>query len=499
MSDPVDKAAPVGVVGAGAMGCGIALVAATAGHPVLLFDAMPDAATRGVERMAADLAKLVARGKLTETAARERVARIRCVTSIEEFAPAMLVVEAIIEDLRIKAELLARIEAVVDPTAVITTNTSSLSITALGATLARPQHFAGFHFFNPAVVMPLVEVVSGAATSREVVETLLATAAAWGKTAVHCRSTPGFIVNRIARPFYAEALRLLTERAADCATLDALLRDSGGFRMGPCALMDLIGHDVNFAVTRGVYDGFFQDPRYRPSLLQQELVMAGHLGRKTGQGFYRYGEGASDPAPATAPAEARPSRVVIEGDLGPAAKLATLATAAGVHVEHRTGTGVMRLEGMTLALTDGRTATERSSIEGPCALFDLALDYATASRIGLAFPDGLSAANRSQAIGFFQALGKQVSVIDDAAGMAVMRTVAMIANEAADALHQGLASAADIDSAMTLGANHPLGPLAWIDRAGASRLVHVIDALNRTCPDGRYRASPLLRRRAVVA
>ena len=337
----------------------------------------------------ADLAKLVARGKLTEIAARERVARIRCVTHIEELRPCHAGCRGDdVEDLRLKAELLARIESVIDPTAVITSNTSSLSITALGATLSPSAAIRRLPFLQPG---------RGDAagrgrerrrpTSRDVVDTLLATAAAWGETAVHCQSTPGFIVNRVARPFYAEACVCLRsgQRTArpstrSCATV-------GGYRMGPCALMDLIGHDVNFAVTRGVYDGFFQDPRYRPSPAATG-TRHGRPARKRARGL-RYGEGASDPAPATAPAEARPSRVVIEGDLGPAAKLAALATAAGILVEQRSGTGVMRLEGMMLALTDGRTATERTSNEGPCALFDLALDYGTASRIGLAFPDGL--------------------------------------------------------------------------------------------------------------
>ena len=289
MSEALDKSATVGVIGAGAMGSGIAQIAAMAGHPVLLFDSLSLAAARALERMSSDLDKLVSRGKLSADSAQHCLSRIRVVTSATELAPAMLVVEAIVEDFKIKVDLLAQVEATLNPAAIVTTNTSSLSITALGSRLSRPGHFAGFHFFNPATLMPLVEIVSGAATSADVARTLMATAAAWGKKAVHCQSTPGFIVNRIARPFYAETLRLLSERAADHATLDALLRDSGGFRMGPCELMDLIGHDVNFAVTRSVYDAFFQDPRYRPSLLQQELVMAGRLGRKTGQGFYRYG------------------------------------------------------------------------------------------------------------------------------------------------------------------------------------------------------------------
>ena len=498
MSESLRSDAIVGVIGAGAMGSGIAQVAAAAGHPVLLFDMLPTAGARALEQIRADLTKLVARGKLAADIAQERAGRIRCATTIEELAPAVLIVEAIVEDLQIKSEILVRTEALLDPAAIVTTNTSSLSVTALGAKLARPERFAGLHFFNPATQMPLVEVVSGAVTSQAVAAALMATAAAWGKTPVQCRSTPGFIVNRIARPFYGEALRLLAECATDSATLDALLRESGGFRMGPCELMDLIGHDVNFAVTRSVYDGFFQDPRYKPSLLQQEFVLTGRLGRKTGQGFFSYDPGSPPLSPATASAETAPSQVVFEGDLGPAQALSSLSAAAGLHVEHRPGAGIIRLGDLVLALTDGRTATERSRVEGPVALFDLALDYTNASRIGLACAANLPTPLKARAIGFLQALGKRVSVIDDVPGLAVMRTVAMIANEAADVLHQGVATAPDIECAMTRGANYPVGPLEWARRVGTPYLVKVMDALDRDSPDGRYRTSPLLRRCAIL-
>jgi 3-hydroxybutyryl-CoA dehydrogenase len=267
--------------------------------------------------------------------------------------------------------------------------------------------------------------------------------------------------------------------------------------MGPLELMDLIGHDVNFAVTSSVYDAFFQDPRYRPSLIQKELVLAGRLGRKTEQGFYRYGADAARPAPVDAPTGTRPVHVAIQGDLGPAAALAELARGAGLTVETTDGDGRLIVDGFALALTDGRTATARGAEEGPIALFDLALDYAAAPRIALTFGDGLEAAHQSSAIGFFQALGKSVSVVDDIAAILVMRTVSMLANEAADALQQNLAEAADLDLAMVAGANYPLGPLAWADRLGAARIVAVLDALAAFSPDGRYRCSPLLRRRAA--
>ena len=214
------------------------------------------------------------------------------VHALGAFVSAGLVVEAIVEDLDVKRKLLRELEVVVPPGTILASNTSSLSITALAAGLKHPGRVVGMHFFNPAPVLPLVEVVSGLATDAAIADVVYATAAAWGKKPVHATSTPGFIVNRCARPFYAEALALLTERAADPATIDAVLREAGAFRMGAFELMDLIGHDVNLAVTKSVWEAYFHDPRYRPSVLQQERVAAGYLGRKSGRGIYAYGANA---------------------------------------------------------------------------------------------------------------------------------------------------------------------------------------------------------------
>src|SRR5262249_23812263 len=271
-----------------------------------------------------------------------------------------------------------------------------------------------------------------------------------------------------------------------------------GFRMGPFALMDLIGHDVNFAVTRSVYEALSHDPRYRPSLLQEELVNAGLLGRKSGRGFYDYAKNAPQELPNDFPPVAKPTQIVVEGDLGPAAALAALARDAGIAVTERAGAGFIRLDGTILALTDGRTATERmASDDTPVVTFDLALDYGSASRVAIAGADQANGAALRTAAGFFQALGKTVAVVDDAPGLVVMRTVAMLANEAADVVHQGIASAHDVDLSMQKGVNYPRGPLTWADAVGARRIVTVIDALARFYGEDRYRASPLLRRRAI--
>jgi len=268
MADALPRTADVGVIGAGAMGAGIAQIAAQAGHRVRLFDNRMGAADQAQAKIATTLAALAAKGKLAPADAEAAAARIVPVHALGDFVSAGLVIEAIVEDLDVKRRLLRELEVVVAPGAILATNTSSLSITALAAGLKRPGRVVGMHFFNPAPVLPLVEVVSGIATDAQVAAVVHATAAAWGKVPVHATSTPGFIVNRCARAFYSEALGLLWERAADAATIDAVMREAGAFRMGPFELMDMIGNDINFAVTKSVWEAYFHDPRFRPSVLQ---------------------------------------------------------------------------------------------------------------------------------------------------------------------------------------------------------------------------------------
>jgi 3-hydroxybutyryl-CoA dehydrogenase len=497
MSAALPVSAVVGVIGAGAMGSGIAQVAAQAGHPVLLYDADDGAVTRAIDRIGRDLEKLVARGKLAAAECQVLLARISPVYTLENLSPARLVIEVIIENLDVKRQVFAQVETICGDDVILATNTSSLSITAIGAPLRNPQRLVGMHFFNPAPVMKLVEIVSGIDTHPEAADCLYATAEAWGKLAVHVKSTPGFIVNRVARPFYAEGMRIFQEQAADPATIDAILRETGGFRMGPFELMDLIGHDINFAVTGSVFTAYFNDQRFQPSLLQQELVTAGYLGRKTGRGFHFYEhEGAVGSPPSTAPPAAPPATVTVCGPLGIAQPLVALTEQAGIPVIHHVGEGYLQLDGARLALTDGRFATERTAADGvPYVLFDLALDYGRATRIALAAADQAPPEALQAAIGLFQAIGKPVSVIDDIPGLVVMRTVCMLANEGADAVNQGVCSVPAVDIAMQNGVNYPRGPLAWADAIGPAWVLRVLDNLARTYGEDRYRASPLLRRK----
>ena len=485
----------VAVVGAGAMGAGIAQVAAQAGHRVVVHDTRPGAAAEAIAGIHAQLQRQVAKGKLS----RERCEQVhRALTAAEqlsEVADAGLVVEAIVEDLGAKRALFAELEQLCRPDAILASNTSSIAISALAAGLQQPQRLVGLHFFNPAPVMPLVEVVSGLATSPAVAQALFDTAVRWGKQPVHAKCTPGFIVNRVARPFYAESLRLLQEGAADCATLDAVLREAGGFRMGAFELMDFIGHDVNYAVTCSVFNACYGDTRYQPSLLQKALVDAGRLGRKRGHGFYDHSLGSAPPTPGWAAPAPPVTECTLEGDLGPAQGLIERLRWAGITVHNRPGAGLLRVGGATLALADGRLASERARDEGitHLATFDLALDYRTASALAVSFGP-IEAHPRAQVIGLLQAAGLKVAVLGDTPGLAVLRTVAMLANEAADTVLHGVASAADIDLAMRAGVNYPQGPLAWTDALGPGFVLRTLGHLQAAYGEERYRPSLLLRR-----
>ncbi|GLO56924.1 3-hydroxyacyl-CoA dehydrogenase [Pseudomonas putida] len=492
----LDRNTQVAVIGAGAMGAGIAQVAAQAGHPVKLYDNRPGAAAQAVAGIDRQLARLVEKGKLPAGEREAIVARLCPADTLDTLADARLVIEAIVENLSVKQALLHELEALCADDCILASNTSSLSITSLAAGLKRPQQVVGMHFFNPAPLMALVEVVSGLATDPAVAASLYDTAKAWGKQPVHARSTPGFIVNRVARPFYAESLRLLQEGAADCASLDALLRDAGGFRMGAFELTDLIGHDVNYAVTCSVFEAFYGDFRFQPSLVQKELVDAGRLGRKTGQGFYSYAEGAERPQPTALQSTAQVESCVIEGHLGVMQPLVERLRDSGIAVTERAGSGVIQVGDAMLALSDGRLATQRAREEGlrNLVLVDLALDYSTASRIAISWSAHTTREARDQAVGLLTRAGLKVTAVADLPGLVVLRTVAMLANEAADAVLQGVGSAADIDLAMRAGVNYPCGPLAWASRIGISQTLRVLDNLQRSYGESRYRPSLLLRR-----
>ena len=507
---PVREGAPVGVVGAGTMGAGIALVAARAGHPVRLTDVREGAAAEAVHRLCRRLDDLAARGRLPREEAHKAKARLTAVPGTSDLAGCELVVEAIAEDLGAKRALLADLESVVGEHSLLATNTSSLSVTAVARDLRHPGRVVGLHFFNPADRMRLVEVVRGDATTPEVVEAAVDLARAWDKTPVVCASTPGFVVNRVARPYYGEAQRLVEEGVADPATVDAVLREAGGFPLGPFELTDLVGQDVNLAVSRSVWEQTFHDPRYAPTVFQQRLVDAGRLGRKTGRGVFTYdGEGhARDAVPSTEPRRPAPARVVLqtfEGRTGfdVMAPLLDRLEARGVVVEpveedEQDGDlptpGIPLPGGAHLCETYGPAPSGSYASQGrPVVLLDWAHDPATCTRVALSPSADCPAESLEAAVGLCQAAGVAVSVVGESPGGIVARTVSMLVNEAVDLVGRGEATAEDVDVAMILGTGYPSGPLEWGERPGVDA-PFVLERLHEVFPTGRYRLSPLFER-----
>jgi len=460
------------VIGSGIMGAGIAEVAASHGHPVLVYDINADAISRAIEGIRTRLESRVARGKLSAQACEQTLQRLIPVTDIYALAAADLVIEAASEQMAVKKALFTELAAICPAKTLLTSNTSSISITAIAADVKHPERVAGLHFFNPAPVMKLVEVVSGLATSGEVVEQLSELAVNWGKQPVRCQSTPGFIVNRVARPYYAEAWRALEEQVAAPEVIDAALRDGAGFPMGPLELTDMIGQDVNFAVTCSVFNAFWQERRFLPSLVQQELVLAGRFGKKSGQGVYNW----RSEQPAV-------NWLDTVGD-----------TWSAINVQRRSD-GVTEIDGLLLIETQGETAQALANRHGqPVVVVDR-----QEGDVAVIAPAASNPASATQkAVWYLQQQGKRVLQVADYPGLLIWRTVAMIVNEALDALQKGVASEQDIDTAMRLGVNYPRGPLAWGEQLGWQRLLILLENLQRHYGEERYRPSSLLRQRALL-
>ena len=461
----------IAVVGAGTMGAGIAESAALSGMSVAMLDVREEALNRGRQTIERDLERRLKKGRLSEEERREVLGRVSMTTSVEDCSGASLVIEAVVEDMEVKRKVFADLEGVVGDETVLATNTSSLSVAGIAAATKRPERVVGMHFFNPVPAMRLVEVVAGPSTDPSALRRAEEVSESLGKTPVRVSDTPGFIVNRVARPFYLEALRLV-EAGGDPGQVDAAIRGAG-FRMGPLELADLIGHDINLAVSESLYERSYGQPRFRPSPVQRGMVEAGLLGRKTGQGFYEYGSSANGGG-AQPPESVDPGDVTIVGD-------AELARALGAGSD---GGGIQ-----VLALGDGETVAGSGSEVG---IRRLTLDTPVVELVG-----ETDEKTRDRVDSLIRAAGLTPAWVPDLPGGAALRLIAALVNEAAFALAEGVASAGDIDRAMQLGANYPKGPLAWADELGLARVVRTLDALRDIHGDA-YVCAPLLRQRHVL-
>lgn len=482
----------IGVVGAGVMGAGIAQVAAQAGHPVRLLDVREGAAAAAVAQIGKALEGLVSKGRM-EAAEREAVlARIQPATATAELADVALVIEVIVEKLEPKQALLRELDALLAPDALIASNTSSISVTALANGMQNASRLVGMHFFNPVPLMKLVEVVSGAETAPDVARTIEALARRWGKTPVHAKSTPGFIVNRIARPYYAETLALLQEQAGTPAELDQALRGVG-FRMGPCELMDLIGHDTNFLVTQSVFEANFGDKRFVPSQVQKALVDGGRLGRKVGKGFY---EGVAPAPAAVAAPEAALAPISVVGQGLLVDQLVSWLTHKGLPFSRGAAAdwAGMVVGETQVHLSWGKTAAQLAAERAhpELAVMDWPVAPERCTALALSLAPRASAQAKAQLADVWRALGWEPLFLRDVPGLVVARTLAMLVNEGADAVWQGVCDEAGADLAMKLGVNYPAGPFEWLRAVGAANCAELLDGLFLAYRSERYRVSPLL-------
>jgi 3-hydroxybutyryl-CoA dehydrogenase len=488
----------IGIAGAGAMGRGIAQIAAQAGIRVLLFDLAQGAAAAARETIGATLAGLAAKGKLSAEAAAEASARIEPAATLADLAPCHVVIEAIVEKLEAKRELFRTLEDIVGEDCILASNTSSLSVTEIAAACRKPGRIAGYHFFNPVPLMKVVEVVDALLTEPWVGAALTELASRMGHAPVRAKDTPGFIVNHAGRGYVTEALRLAGENVADFHVIDAILRGAGGFRMGPFELLDLTGLDVSHPVMESIYRQYYEEPRYRPSALAAQRLAGGLLGRKSGRGFYAYEGGKQQAFPAaTAPAARPPSVWISRARPELAERVGALVGKLGGALNNSRSPGDGDLVIVTPLGEDASACAAAEKLDPSRTVAIDALFGLDTHRTLMTTPL-TSAAARDEAHGLFAADGVPVSVVRDSAGLVVQRVVAHIVNIGCDIAQQGIALPADIDRAVMLGLGYPKGPLGMGDAAGADIVLAILDGLQRTSGDPRYRPSPWLRRRALL-
>ncbi len=490
----------VGVVGAGAMGRGIAQIATQAGSTVLLFDTQPDAVARARDAVFAQWDKLQEKGRLDAAQVEAFKARLHQAPTLAELSGCDLVIEAVVERLDVKKSLFAELEGLVTPAAVLATNTSSLSVTSIAAGLKHPGRFAGYHFFNPVPLMKVVEVIAGLKTDMAACDRLAGYARQMGHTPVQAQDTPGFIVNHAGRGYNTEALRIVTEGVADYATIDRILKDQAGFKLGPFELMDLTGLDVSQPVMESIYRQYYDEPRYRPSVIGAQRVSGGVLGRKTSEGFYRYVDGAQQvPAEPAVPQVAELPPVWVSTRATRRAELYQLLKDLGARIE--TGQSPS-MQALTLVAPLGFDVTTVAVVErlDPARTvgIDMLMDDTATKRRVLATNPATRTDMRDAAHALFARDGKPVSVIRDSGGFVTQRVVAAIVNIASDICQQRICTPRDLETAVTLGLGYPQGPLALGDRCGPANILEVLFNMGTVYGDPRYRPSPWLRRRGAI-
>src|ERR1035437_294008 len=487
----------IGVLGTGAMGRGIAQVAAAGGMHVVVMDARAGAAQEARDFVGKMLLRAAEKGSLTQQDAQAALGRIKIVNALADFKPCHAVIEAVAENLDVKRQVFGELEAIVAPDCILATNTSSLSVTTIAAKLKTPQRFAGFHFFNPVPLMRLVEVISGLQTEEWVCEALVAIGKRMTREPVRCTDAPGFLVNQVGRGFTLEAAHLVYEGISNFADVDRVMRDVGGFRMGPFELMELTGLDVTQPASEAVYTQFFHEPRYRPNLIMRSRYDAGVLGRKTKKGFYEYdAEMKPTVAPEPAAPAARPAGVwVSPAEPSGHAALTELLKKLGAPLETGARPGTAAL---ILVTPLGEDATTCAVEQGLDPKRTVAVDtlFPLVKRRTIMGTPVTDPAQRDAAHGLLASDGVAVTVCRDSPGFIAQRIVAMIVNIGCSIAHSRTASRADIDKAVTLGRNYPHGPFALADTLGVNRIYAILTAMQRIYGDPRYRPNIWLTRRA---
>ena len=490
----------VGVVGAGAMGRGIAQIAAQAGSRVKLFDTQASAVTQALQAVGTQWDKLAEKNRITPEQAAQYKAHLQGASSLQDLADCDLVVEAIIERLDIKKSLFAELEALVKPQAVLVTNTSSLSVTAIAAALKRPEQFAGYHFFNPVPLMKVVEVIAGLKTDPAICHDLAAYATQMGHKPVQAQDTPGFIVNHAGRGYGTEALRIVSEGIADFATIDRILRDQVGFKLGPFELMDLTALDVSHPVMESIYQQYYDEPRYRPSVITAQRLAGGVVGKKVGEGFYKYVDGkAQVPQEPAVPTVSDMPPVWVSSRAVRRAELLQLLKNLGAKIETGASPSAQALSIVAPLGFDVTTVAIVERLDPARTVgIDLLIDDQLTQRRVLATNPATRPDMRDAAHALFARDGKAVSVIRDSGGFVSQRVVATIVNIACDMCQQGICSPQDLETAVTLGLGYPMGPLTMGDKFGPTEILEVLFNVQTVYGDPRYRPSPWLRRRGAM-